>query len=745
MLIEGPFESDYSLAIVNRHLAAALIRAGRPVELHQRDNTTAYPFSPEFLKTHPDFSPYVVASAAQSRAQIHSRYIYPPYTDGMIGAVHAIHCYGWEESVFPKRWVGAFNTGLDLITVMSEYVRSVLRDSGVNVPVEVVGLGADHIIADAAREVPVFEPDTFHFLHISSCFPRKGVDVLLEAYCREFRKSEPVGLIVKTFANPHNEVERIAANAFARHPNHSAVKLLWDSLDVSQMRYLIENANCLVAPSRGEGFGLPVAEAMLLGTPVIATFHGGHADLCSPEWCWNIDYRLQPARTHLTQSGSLWAEPDVDALAARMRELYESGREVVLPKTARAQQYIRSNFTWDRVAARHESACRDALDQKHTTQSEQRGSKIHIGFVSTWNARCGIAEYTRYLAQSLGSQYRFSVFASHTHNTVRPDEGYVSRCWTAGPSDLSVSAIEEMAAAIARSHCDIVSLQHNFSLLSIATVRALAARLKKHGIPVLMTLHGSVDQVSEQAFSALNEVDAIIVHRDAERDKLIAAGIDHAVCQPHGLPPLRSVERGNIPGETPGTFTVACFGFFLPPKGIYELLQAFTVASTANPALRLKLINALYDVPESRAYASECMRLIDENEIADRVFVCTEFLDDTTVLEELADADLVVLPYRWSTEASSAAIRLPLASLTPLLCSDLEVFREFSDIIHTYPADDTVTLANRMIELSSDLSRLRCFESKQRERVDAMSWDKAARQFEAIAAASAARRARAVV
>ena len=75
------------------------------------------------------------------------------------------------------------------------------------------------------------------------------------------------------------------------------------------MRYLYTHAGCLVSASRGEGFGLPVAEAMLLGCPVIATIYSGQADICRAEHCWPVDYKLEPARTHLTEGNSFWAEP----------------------------------------------------------------------------------------------------------------------------------------------------------------------------------------------------------------------------------------------------------------------------------------------------------------------------------------------------------------------------------------------------------------------------------------------------
>ena len=53
---------------------------------------------------------------------------------------------------------------------------------------------------------------------------------------------------------------------------------------------------------------------------------------------------------------------------------------------------------------------------------------LHIGFISTWNTRCGIAEYTRYLASNLIASVKVSVFADEAE-PVRPDESNVVRCW----------------------------------------------------------------------------------------------------------------------------------------------------------------------------------------------------------------------------------------------------------------------------------------------------------------------------
>src|SRR6266567_3068632 len=167
LLLEGPFESDYSLAIVNRNLARALFEMDVAIGLHQRDNTTAYFPTARFLQSNPDLSPLFVKDMGEVSTDVHSRNVYPPYTDGFRGKLRVVHCYAWEETVFPQEFVAYFNRALHMVTVTSEYVRDVLARNGVTVPIEVVGNGADHILSEPEKPIEGFARDTFDFVHVS--------------------------------------------------------------------------------------------------------------------------------------------------------------------------------------------------------------------------------------------------------------------------------------------------------------------------------------------------------------------------------------------------------------------------------------------------------------------------------------------------------------------------------------------------------------------------------------------------
>lgn len=240
-----------------------------------------------------------------------------------------------------------------------------------------------------------------------------------------------------------------------------------------------------------------------------------------------------------------------------------------------------------------------------------------------------------------------------------------------------------------------------------------------------------------QLKAALRDVDFCICHRQPDVNALRGLGIERVLLRKQGVVALRlDQDQPVTPARPRRHFVVSCFGFFLPPKGIYQLIQAFALAKAVQPLLRLKLLNALYPVPESATYARQCMRLIQEKGLAGDAEVCTGFLPHEDTLRELAGSDLVVLPYLYSTESSSAAGAFAIASLTPVLCSDLPLFDELSGVLHRFPAGDVFALARKILELSAKPDELTRYREPQLARVRELAWPAVARDFADLIATS---------
>jgi len=159
--------------------------------------------------------------------------------------------FGWEESRIPSPMVEDFNRYLDGVGVMSNFVRDVLRESGVNIPICVVGNGVDPTISTHPSKPRAGRLRAFSFLHVSSAFPRKGVDILLDAYFSTFDGSSYVSLILKTFPIPQEVVN--CCNRWLTAPEPSDVRWI-NGTSTSMNSKVVQSGRLLCASGTRRGF-----------------------------------------------------------------------------------------------------------------------------------------------------------------------------------------------------------------------------------------------------------------------------------------------------------------------------------------------------------------------------------------------------------------------------------------------------------------------------------------------------------
>jgi glycosyltransferase involved in cell wall biosynthesis len=152
--------------------------------------------------------------------------------------------------------------------------------------------------------------------------------------------------------------KRGATNEDVKRPK---VLILDGALTTAEKQELFSLSGALVHPSRSEGFGLSVAEAMASGLPVITVDSGATADFTSHETAWLVPAKLvQCLQYPCDASGAwrifgkpmgqppMWLEFDVARLGAVMRVVMEN-QDVAANKAAQARAYILEHFSWDRV------------------------------------------------------------------------------------------------------------------------------------------------------------------------------------------------------------------------------------------------------------------------------------------------------------------------------------------------------------------------------------------------------------
>ena len=692
--VQGVFDSSYSLAIVNRHLAMALEEQGRSVSLYtyEQGDAPAPDWSaveqPELLEA------MWRRSRTTQPPEVALRNAYPPVVRDMRGQIRVLANYAWEETTFPAEYAQDFNRVLDLITVVSTQTARMLQDAGVRVPIAVVGNGVDHLQSIEPAKPPIALPEGFRFLHVSSCFPRKGVDKLLEAYGQAFRAKDAVNLIIKTFPNPHNTVASQLEEIRAADPDYPSVILIEDDWTPSQIAGLYQHCHGLVAPSRGEGFGLPIAEAMLHEVPVIVTGWGGHMDFCNPSNAWIVDYELNPARTHLGQPDSLWAEPDLESLADRLRELYMTTAQETQAHTHRAREQMLRRYSWSSVAKRTVAAVETIRKQPAPLATPR------IGWISTWGSRCGIGDYSQHLIRAFDTE-QLIVFAPTDEHPESADPGFVHRNWERGNPRM-----ERLLRDINEADLDAVVIQHHWSFMGIEPLAELVAELEDRDIAAFVEFHNTRKAPEGGAYQSewgkIGRATRIFGHsiHDVRRLSLLSPR-DNISLFPLAIYPLPEPDQSSALAAELGISNkrvIATFGFLMPHKGLKQIIEAMPDILALQPDAHLLMLNAWYSTSQSEAEYQQLQETIEKHGLSTHITLITDFLSSAEISDRLALSELVVFPYQDTDESASAAVRMALAASRPIAVTPLPIFDDLRDIAGVMPGTTPSQIAHGVLD-----------------------------------------------
>lgn len=574
----------------------------------------------------------------------------------------------------PDKWVLDLNRYVRGVVVPSHFVRKLLIDAGVYVPidVEMESITAWSALPHSNDFLPTGK--SYRFVCEVSDIENDFFDGLLFAYAQSFGATDDVTLLVIA---DHGAAVTVGACIKSWQVNGSdradIVMITTDDDAIRKAIYI--HSHCLIVPARFQDVGTIVRRAVALGLPVITTGWGGQAeaDADASYSIRHIDYSFTPCLKASSMFNCYWVEPDKKHLASLMLEQFAiGGLNVKLVPT---------------TTANSAAATLNRLARQWSVGPIIR--PVRIGWITTWNVRCGIATYSEHLTDCIPDDV--IILAPRNTETLTLDCDNVVRCWD--HTDLQLNALN---AAIKSYGIDTLVMQFNYGFFDFAALADFLNTQAARGVAVVMMMHSTEDPENEpdrrllSLVPELKRCHRILVHSVGDLNRLKRIGLtENVTLFPHGIkeisPHILKVSSKEIRTKNTNKFVLASYGFFLPHKGLLELIDAVALLRESGHNVSLNMLNAEYPNSDSQTLTQQARLKIQQLGLTKHVTLTTDFLSDEESLALLMQSDLVLYPYQDTRESASGAVRFGLASMTPVAVTPLAIFDDVSQVVFRLP------------------------------------------------------------
>jgi len=249
----------------------------------------------------------------------------------------------WETDTLPMEWKRDYEYYTpDMIIVPCQWNKDIINKDLPNIQCEIV----PHIIEEQnLKNISMFKPiklpfnlaEKFVVLTISQWTKRKGFDKLIQAFTAEFGNQDDALLIIKTYGGPEGDIDAISHQVkllrnsllvpgpVNRLPTQNNIVLIPGFIPTESILWLHQQANVFALLSRGEGFGLPIAEAIMAKKPVVVPKEGGHIDYIDPQNAFFVDGYWDTCIYAMTPYGcdGKWFESRIDSARQQLRKAYD--------------------------------------------------------------------------------------------------------------------------------------------------------------------------------------------------------------------------------------------------------------------------------------------------------------------------------------------------------------------------------------------------------------------------------------
>ncbi len=588
----------------------------------------------------------------------------------------------------PDRYLGDAGTHLDYHVNLRWLARHGLflpisADAAARLQ-ELLEVPGRRIVVTGAPLDPAFETlppgRPRHVLVVAGADPRKNPDCVIRAHAEAAAlQAARVPLVITgAYGAEWLDAQR---NRVAELGGDRTLLLAPGHVDEADLLRLYADAWCVVAPSRAEGFSLPVVEAMAAQAPVLAS------DI--------------PAHRELLQEGLF--EPDDAATLAGLLEL------AMQPKW-RAAALARQAAVWPRFrevqVARRFWAAVDRLVPGAPPSTPARKPRLAL-LTPLPPDRSGVADYSAATCPELGKRVELHVFTP-TRSPGRPDGAATVNPLSALP--LLSNRFDRVVAVLGNSvfHLEILRLLlrhggaailHDGRMLDLyaghmgleKTVAMAEAELGRPLPPneIWAWLAGDTPPAALILSEIAAAAEPLLMHSRAgieEVGRRYGKPAVHLPFSPYRTmadgertPAARQAARARL-GIDPGTVLVASFGYVHLSKAPVECIWALDLLRAWGTPAALHFVGAPLTPLEPLA------ALVDGLDLGAQVVLPSEFVDEQSYRDHLIAADLgIQLRTSGAGSVSGALADCVAAGLPTVASATLAAALDAPDFVRPVP------------------------------------------------------------
>ena len=380
---------------------------------------------------------------------------------------------------------------------------------------------------------------------------------------------------------------------------------------------------------------------------------------------------------------------------------------------------------------------------------DEEGHMTRFGMLSTYPpTRCGLATFTRSLEAALEARGDTAVIVRSLED-ASTDRGARTIRGHSPAAELIAGDPASMRRAVAAlDSCDAAIVQHEYGIYGGPDGDEVVTVLRRLEVPAIVVLHTVLPSPSAHQRTVLEDVCAsassVVVMTQNARSVLLATyrvAPSKVVVIPHGV---ATVHTPDATAPRMPRKRLLTWGLISRGKGLEWAIRAmgllrdfdveYVIAGQTHPKVR---------AAEGEVYREHLRALVAELGLADRVVFDDRYLDARELGRLVGTADVVVLPYESTEQATSGVLAEAVAAGLPVVATGfphaVELLSGGAGLIARHADPDSIAAGVRTILDSDDIvQRMRRTAAQG---TTSPAWPAVADQYRRLAHAALARRA----